>query len=266
MVRSRRTLKFSVCRLLNWITPQPSIKERRPLIKALATILSLTCRASTVPSSPLVMAAALPSPSDFVAPSTSTSTYDLTGHTICTTCKSRYIEPTDLYVKGPKKGTQRVKCKMCRNEVSSKDFPAHLRVPKDTRTVRAKKFPAHLRVPKDTRTVRAKDSTTPTIEEQWIASLNLEQESVLIHSAKVLKTYVRLGIQVSDLPRATSQIQWDDIVERLRDIYSLHRLFQNFDALQRFYSTEQTTVAPIGLLAVSLNNCAVRSSLPCKLV
>lgn len=67
-----------------------------------------------------------------------------------------------------------------------------------------------------------------------------------------------------DLPHATSIIQWQEIESRLRDVYSLERLFRGHDTLQSHYKYGSNTVAPIGLLAVSLNNAAIRQDLPFK--
>jgi hypothetical protein len=106
---------------------------------------------------------------------------------------------------------------------------------------------------------------TEVVEQQWLATLSPEQESLLLHNQSTIQR-LPSGVLSSDISRATHSVHWDAITERLRDIYNLGRLFENFQAsgLMERYKTEATTVTPSGLLAVSLNNCANRSRQPCK--
>ncbi|KAJ5056973.1 hypothetical protein J3E74DRAFT_293418 [Bipolaris maydis] len=165
--------------------------------------------------------------------------YDLTGHIICRKCTARYVRPGDYY----KKGEKNLKCEFCRGRVKKSDFPTQLLVSK---------------------AVQEENLAKATEEDQWLATLSKEEESLLVHPDKVI-----LGLSAAtipfDLPRATSDVHWDDVQERLRDLYSLERLFKGMESIQTEYNIEANTIAPIGLLVVALNNCAVRSVLPYKL-
>lgn len=170
---------------------------------------------------------------------------DMAGQRICQSCKRRYIDPNDIYTKGKRKDEQQDNCRVCRRISKANEFPKHLVL---------------------TREQLASLKTQPklaSIHQQWLDSLTLEQTSVLLHPRATL-TALLPSMQDSGIPYATYRIHWDAVAERLRDIYLLDRLFVGFEALKKHYKTEVTTIHPIGLLAVSLNNCAVRSDQPCK--
>jgi hypothetical protein len=179
--------------------------------------------------------------------------FDASQCTICEQCNKRYIEPHEVRSKGPKasdKGTKYKRCRRCRGGPGAADFPKHLMVPDNL-------------IP----TVRKTHRATPQLQASsalWLASLTPDQESILVHDHRMLK---RLGpaTVLRDLPRATPNIRWGDLSSGLRDIYSLDRLFVGFESLRTQYASEVHTVAPIGFLAVSLNNAAVDNMLPCKL-
>jgi hypothetical protein len=127
--------------------------------------------------------------------------------------------------------------------------------------VSKKKFPTELIIAENLRQDRSKSTS---MQEEWVLQLDEEKQSLLLHSDAMIKI-LSPRVVLYDLPRARNTVQWDAILERLRDIHSLDRLFQGFSSLQKRYTLEVDTIAPIGLLAVSLNNHAVTSGSPCKL-
>ncbi|XP_014555213.1 hypothetical protein COCVIDRAFT_27834 [Bipolaris victoriae FI3] len=170
---------------------------------------------------------------------------DRTGYKICGECKMRYVTPGDVYPKGKRKGEQQDRCLICRRLKTKKEFPQDLVLSKHERL--------------------SQKSTlkSPDVVEQWLARLTSEQESVLFHTKSIIGKLPQ-GTRRPDITRATHHIHWDDVEERLRDIYSLERLFNGFESLMGCYESEVNTVHPIGLIAVSLNNCAIRSEQPFK--
>jgi hypothetical protein len=179
---------------------------------------------------------------------------DHTQLTICAQCQKRYVEPNDKYLQGSKKGQLHVKCKFCRKLCKAADFPTQLRL---------ESF-LDRNAQQDAPSTTAPSKTCQTnAASTWIAALDPEEESLLIHDNSLLRSLPAEAL-LADLPRAGKSIQWDQIRDRLRDIYSLDRLFTGNEAFQRYYTTETQTVVPICLLAVSLNNAATRSGTPCK--
>jgi len=164
---------------------------------------------------------------------------------VCKTCKIRYVEPNDLYIMGKRKGEPQDNCLYCRGTVLLKDFPPHLLVPKAER--------------------RSKEKAL-SVEHQWLASLDPEQEGLLLHNQKTNRglSSDMSGRSGSDISRASCHVHWSAITERLRDIYSLDRLFEGFESLETRYKIGISTVFPSGLLAVCLNNSANRTKQPCK--
>jgi hypothetical protein len=128
--------------------------------------------------------------------------------------------------------------------------------------VAKKRFPSELLVPKD---VQESRKDIPNAQNQCLLQLDVEQQSLLMHSDAVVKSF-QPETTLFDLPRAHSDVQWNAIVERFRDIHCLQRLFQGFSALAKKYTIEVNTIAPIGLLAVSLNNHAIQAGEPCELL
>ena len=130
-------------------------------------------------------------------------------------------------------------------------------------------FPAHLMVAVNENmdngnsTARAEQQMPQTMETLWLASLSPEQQSILIHPHAIMARFPPLTA-LADFPRAPAQIQWEDISNGLRDIYTLNRLFKGFPGLLKDYVTDRDTVSPIGFITVSLNNAAVRQGSPCE--
>jgi len=195
--------------------------------------------------------------------------FDYSRHVICQ-CRVRFIAPDDIYKKkGPNKGNQHTKCRVCRGRTPKDKFPADLVVPDHLRPGR--KPDASLDsapddalddVPNDALDDVPDDAPIEQSEEsKWLATLSLEQESVLRHNQDVVKR-LPPSATLHDLPHANSAIQWQEIESRLEDVYSLDRLFQNYDSIQSHYKVDVNTVAPIGLITVSLNNAAIRQGLP----
>jgi hypothetical protein len=180
------------------------------------------------------------------------------GYVVCSKCEKRYVEPEAVFRQGPNKLEQCDKCDVCRNLMPHKMFPHHLIVPSE---LRAK---GSIRQSERDDDVKQATEEEASIEELWIESLDPESQSLLLHGKAILKGLPSTA-RLADLPRAVSEIQWDAIEDRLRDVYELDRLFKNFKSLRGHYQTEVNTVAPIGLITVSLNNCAVQKSLPCML-
>ncbi|CAO2652459.1 Nn.00g007420.m01.CDS01 [Neocucurbitaria sp. VM-36] len=187
--------------------------------------------------------------------------FDPKGCIVCEGCTKRYVEPDDVYKVQPKKGQKHTKCKLCRKAVKKDEFPAYLNVPKAL-----KKVPPAYQNASATKVEQGsvnESSSTLDLREQWLASLTPERESVLLHGQPMLKQFSAQST-LADLPRAGSDIQWQDIIGGLRDIHSLERVFQGFDTLRGHYTMGINTVAAIGFLAVSLNNSAVRKNSPFK--
>ncbi|CAO2652448.1 Nn.00g007310.m01.CDS01 [Neocucurbitaria sp. VM-36] len=182
-------------------------------------------------------------------PSLPVSSYDLTGHTVCEKCKIRYVQPTDHHKTGQKKGERHTKCGVCRRLFKADKFPSHLIVAED-------------KMPEDTTPVAPTEEEKPqTTEEMWLASLSLEQQSILIHPHTMMKRFPPTTA-LADLPRASPQIQWEDISTGLRNICSPDRLFTDFVDLLKYYATNRDIVSPISFIAVSLNNVAIRENSP----
>lgn len=98
----------------------------------------------------------------------------------------------------------------------------------------------------------------------WHANINPEQESLLFHEDKL-----RLITEnnLVDIFNASYDIQWNNLVERLRDVESPALLFDGHETLrERTYSgtTVIRVVPAIALIAVSLNNYVARCNLPFK--
>ena len=170
---------------------------------------------------------------------------DRTGHRICRNCKRRWVQPTEVYKQGKRKGEQQDNCRVCKSDCKASEFPANLVLTKDELNF-SKKQPE-----------------LASLEKQWLDSLTSEQGSVLLHPLATMKALPH-GMKNSGISYATHEVHWDAVEERLRDVYLLDRLFVGFETLQKHYKPQENTVHPIGLLAVSLNNCATRSSQPCK--
>ncbi|OAL49343.1 hypothetical protein IQ07DRAFT_600371 [Pyrenochaeta sp. DS3sAY3a] len=161
-------------------------------------------------------------------------------HEICHKCQTRYVRAEDVWKSGPNIGQRHTKCAVCMGITSKKAFPAHLLVPKD---------------------IQSGYQPSETVEQQWLAMLDAERESLLVHNDAFIAS-LPSGATLGDLPRATSNVHWDAILDRLRDIHSSEQLFEGFESVRTKYDKKSGMIAPIGLLAVSLNNCAVRSDLP----
>jgi hypothetical protein len=114
-----------------------------------------------------------------------------------------------------------------------------------------------------TATIDENEQDGVKVSDQWLASLTPEQESVLVHGHHMVKRFSP-DITLRDMSRASPEIRWIELLDRFRDIYSLDRLFKGFSTLRQEYAAKSNTVAPISFLAVSLNNVALDSVIPCK--
>jgi hypothetical protein len=108
--------------------------------------------------------------------------------------------------------------------------------------------------------------TQPTTYQDWCdwhASIDPERESLLLHEEK---SRVVAREALADMFSASHLIQWNDLVERLRDLDSPERLFNGHEALLQIYTgtTVIRTIPAVALVAVSLNNHVALHKLPCK--
>lgn len=121
---------------------------------------------------------------------------DVSSLVICLKCQKRYVEANDVYLRTTKKGQRHSDCKVCRRITSSSDLPVHLIVPEHLQSI-AK---AHQRnqVPQQgssidgvanapsanasfttATNINAPPTKAKSTETEWLATLDLEQESLL---------------------------------------------------------------------------------------
>ncbi|XP_014550891.1 hypothetical protein COCVIDRAFT_42688 [Bipolaris victoriae FI3] len=98
----------------------------------------------------------------------------------------------------------------------------------------------------------------------WHASIDPERESLLLHEDKPRLVAEKTLV---DMFTASGGIQWNDLVERLRDVESPLSLFDGHEALRERTYTGTTiirVIPAIALIAVSLNTYVARSNLSCE--
>ncbi|KAH3938809.1 hypothetical protein HBH98_172500 [Parastagonospora nodorum] len=180
------------------------------------------------------------------------SSNEASGRTPCVKCRIRYVEHTDKAKKGKAKDQPYSKCQFCRGVVKKGNFPSHLKI---SETESLHKVENH--------TGSNSAPTKMQLAILWQASITPERESVLIHSEEMMKLFSK-DIVLHDLPRATPDILWTQLGDRMRDLYSLESLFGGFASLSASYAFGVNTLSPICLLAVALNNAAVADNSPFK--
>ncbi|USP75483.1 hypothetical protein yc1106_02757 [Curvularia clavata] len=101
---------------------------------------------------------------------------------------------------------------------------------------------------------REKATATDQDWQDWHNSIDIEREILVIYKDAVV-----------DMFSASPHIQWDNVVERLRDLESPLSLFDGHEALQKHVETTNIrTIPAIALIAVALNNHAVFHNQPFK--
>ncbi|KAJ5062912.1 hypothetical protein J3E74DRAFT_404540 [Bipolaris maydis] len=102
---------------------------------------------------------------------------------------------------------------------------------------------------------RGKGSVADQHWHDWNNSIDPERQILLLYKDAVV-----------DMFSASSNIQWNDLVQRLRDLESPLSLFDGHEELQKCVKSKNNirTIPAIALIAVALNNYAASQNQPFK--